>query len=275
MKNIIKKIPILNSTAKVFYFTFIAPFKSFPGSDNYWKQRYNSGGNSGDGSFNKLAEFKAEVLNGFVLDKQLQTVIEYGCGDGNQLRLSKYPTYIGFDVSAEALSQCQNTFSSDETKTFKLMDAYTNETAQLTLSLDVIYHLVEDDVFFSYMKRLFDSSEKFVIIYSSNTDKQAKLQATHLKHRKFSEWVDGKPNWKLIQHISNIYPYAGNDQEGSFADFYIYEKIKYRFSNGVGKHFRCKSMLRCSMVFALMKFSILSRPIPQHLRIGRNQNFTS
>ena len=104
------------------------------------------------------------------------------------------------------------------------MDAYANETAELTLSLDVIYHLIEDDVFFSYMKRLFDSSEKFVIIYSSNTDKQVKLQAGHVKHRKFSKWIERKPEWQLIQHIPNRYPYTGNDQEGSFAEFYIYEK---------------------------------------------------
>jgi hypothetical protein len=82
---------------------------------------------------------------------------------------------------------------------------------------------VEDDVFFSYMNRLFDSSEKFVIIYSSNADKQAKFQAAHLKHRQFSKWIDGQPDWKLIQHILNKYPYTGNDQDSSFADFYIYE----------------------------------------------------
>lgn len=56
------------------------------------------------------------------------------------------------------------------------MDAYANETADLTLSLDVIYHLIEDNVFFTYMDRLFDSSTKFVIIYSLNTDRQAQIK---------------------------------------------------------------------------------------------------
>lgn len=224
MKNLIKKVPVINSIAKVLYFTLISPLKSFSGSGDYWKQRYKSGETSGAGSYRKLAEFKAEVLNGFVKDKQVRTIIEYGCGDGNQLRLSEYPSYIGFDVSPEAISQCKNIFSNDESKTFKLLDTYANETAQLTLSLDVIYHLVEDDVFFDHMDRLFASSEKFVIIYSSNTNKQARLQASHVKHRKFSKWIEGKQQWKLIQHIPNRYPYTGDEQEGSFADFYIYEK---------------------------------------------------
>ena len=41
--------------------------KTFPGSEEYWKKRYNSGGHSGDGSYNKLAEFKAKILNNFVI----------------------------------------------------------------------------------------------------------------------------------------------------------------------------------------------------------------
>ena len=31
--------------------------------------------------------------------------------------------------------------------------------------------------------------------------------------------------WKPTKHIPNKYPYSGNDQKGSFADFYVYEKV--------------------------------------------------
>jgi len=223
MKNLIKKIPIFRDIAKFAYFTFIAPLKSFSGSEDYWKKRYKSGGNSGEGSYRKFAEFKAEVLNAYVKDKQINTVIEFGCGNGNQLSFAEYPFYLGFDVSPEAISQCENTFSHDKTKTFKLMEQYAHETADLTLSLNVIYHLIEDNVFLIYMEQLFDSSIKTVIIYSSNTDEQSKLQASHVKHRQFSKWVEkNKPEWGLIKHIPNKYPDTHHD--GSFADFYIYEK---------------------------------------------------
>ncbi len=224
MKNLIKKVPVLRFIAKAIYFTIFVPFKSFSGSEEYWRARYKSGANSGAGSYNKFAEFKAGVLNGFVRDKLISTIIEYGCGDGNQLIFSEYPSYIGFDVSQEAISQCKEIFSNDKTKTFRLMHQHAGDTAQLTLSLDVIYHLIEDNVFHNYMEQLFNSSTKFVIIYSSNTDRQEKFQAPHLKHRKFSKWLNSKSEWKLIQHIQNKYPYTGNDLEGSFADFYIYEK---------------------------------------------------
>lgn len=152
------------------------------------------------------------------------TVIEYGSGDGNQLKLAKYPAYIGFDVSQEALEQCRRIFSNDPAKRFKLVTDHSDETADLTLSLDVIYHLIEDSVFSEYMERLFSSSRKYAIIYASNTNEQRLGQSPHVRHRCFTDWVKTrKPEWEIIQHIKNIYPYSGNDQTGSFADFYIFK----------------------------------------------------
>lgn len=226
MKEIIKTMPIVGSLVRRIYRTLINPPKPFSGSMEYWQQRYESGGNSGAGSYNELAEFKANVLNCFVKDNTIDTVLEYGCGDGNQLKLAKYPSYIGYDVSAKVISHCANMFSDDETKQFKLMHEYRGEVADLTLSLDVIYHLIEDDTFNSYMERLFSSSRRFVIIYSSNTGDNSDNQALHVKHRRFSEWVETKqPQWKLLWHIPNKYPYEGDVNKGSFADFYIYERV--------------------------------------------------
>lgn len=224
MKNLILKVPFFRDFAKLIYFVFVSPFTTFHGSTDYWKRRYMSGENSGAGSYAKFAEFKAEIINSFVKENNVKSIIEYGCGDGNQLRLSEYPAYTGFDVSQDAINICMNIFSEDVTKDFKLMDDYDGRKAELCLSLDVIYHLIEDEVFVIYMDRLFDSSTRFVIIYSSNTDKQAKLQKPHVKHRKFTKWVEQEKNeWNLIRHIPNKYPYSGNDVKGSFADFFIFE----------------------------------------------------
>lgn len=91
----------------------------------YWNERYVSGGNSGAGSYNRLAEFKAEVLNAFVERERIQSVIEWGCGDGNQLRLARYPRYIGLDVSKEAVRKCRNIFKADRTKKFSHISVLT------------------------------------------------------------------------------------------------------------------------------------------------------
>lgn len=225
MKTLIKQTPTVSSLARKLFRKRISPPELDAGSTNYWIDRYESGLNSGRGSFGKLAEFKAEILNEFVLKNDLKTVIEFGCGDGNQLKLAAYQSYLGFDVSHTALSLCEETFMNDPTKSFKLMEEYQNETSELTLSLDVLYHLIEDSTFTDYMNTLFDSAERFVIIYSSDTDANPKGTAAHIKHRNFSRWVESnKPEWRLRTQIPNKYPFQGNSKTGSFADFFIYEK---------------------------------------------------
>src|ERR1700690_3055812 len=104
MKEYIWKLPVLGPLTRSIYRNLTSRLKPFRGSKQYWMERYKSGGNSGPGSYNKLAEFKAQVLNNFVVMNNIKTVIEYGCGDGNQLRLSNYPSYLGFDISASAIS---------------------------------------------------------------------------------------------------------------------------------------------------------------------------
>jgi cyclopropane fatty-acyl-phospholipid synthase-like methyltransferase len=199
--------------------------KNFPGSAAYWEQRYVRAGNSGGGSYGRLAEFKAEVLNGIVEREQIQTVVELGCGDGAQLTLSRYPRYVGLDVSTAAIEQCRDRFGGDTHKQFLV---YPDELGQvapadLTLSLDVVYHLVEDDVFDRYMTDLFRLSREWVVIYASNVDRPRK--APHVRHRQFSNWIEQNvPGWVLAEHIPNRYPALNGVETAttSFAEFFVY-----------------------------------------------------
>jgi SAM-dependent methyltransferase len=204
--------------------SILLPFK---GSQKYWEERYAVGWNSGMGSYNKFAQFKAEVINQFVIDHNVESVIEFGCGDGQQLALFRFRKYLGFDVSPTAIQLCRKKFNNDETKKFSLTEEYAGETADLSLSLDVIYHLVEDETFNKYMKTLFSASNHFVIIYSSNVNEGEKFHlGSHIRHRKFMDWVDTYlPEWKLIQYIPNRYPKRWI-LRGSHADFFIYQKEK-------------------------------------------------
>jgi hypothetical protein len=93
------------------------------------------------------------------------------------------------------------------------------------MSLDVIYHLVEDDVFDEYMKTLFDASNRFVIIYASDTDDNRSDRESHVRHRSFTRWIrENRPGWHLIERIPNRYPYYGDYRTGSFADFFVFER---------------------------------------------------
>ncbi|MFH1049571.1 MAG: hypothetical protein V1779_01430 [bacterium] len=218
---------MIKSILKKVYF-FLKGIPSFSNSGKYWDERYKKGGNSGAGSYNNLAEFKGKIINEFVEENNIETVIEFGCGDGNQLKYFDFKSYFGFDVSNTAISICKELYKADSSKQFKLLESFDGEKAQLTLSLDVIFHLVEEEVYSDYMKKLFSSSLKYVIIYSSNHNELENNRiAEHVKHRKFSEWVEKNAvDFELIKFIPNEYPYDENDIRTSFSDFYIFQKRK-------------------------------------------------
>lgn len=197
----------------------------FEGSALYWQRRYRTGGTSGPGSYGELALFKAEVLNRFVSTENVTSLIEFGCGDGHQLTLAEYPAYIGYDVSPDAVKMCRERFSRDPLKSFKVMENYDRELADATLSLDVIYHLVEDDTFHQYMEILFNSSMKWVVVYSSNFEGAGDDHAKHVRHREFTRWVHVyRPDWLLVRTVANRFPFRGDYETGSHADFFFFRK---------------------------------------------------
>lgn len=190
-------------------------------SGDYWERRYRIGMTSGPGSAGRLAQFKAEVLNRFVQEHAVASVIEFGCGDGSQLELARYPRYLGIDVSPTAIGLCKRRFEGDATKSFSLQAEFARgeeaSRADLTLSLDVIYHLLEDDVYYRHLDDVFAASRRWTIIYSSNSD--APVRARHVRHRPFLEHVRARhEDFVLIRKINNAYP------QESFADFYVFER---------------------------------------------------
>jgi len=198
---------------------------TFVGSGPYWESRYRTGGDSGTGSSGRLAEFKAEIINEFIVKEVISSVIEFGCGDGRQLQFARYPNYLGVDVSETVVEQCQKRFAENAAFQFMTLNEYAGEKADVALSLDVIFHLIEDQVFDSYMTTLFNAGERFVIVYSSNYESASAEHAPHFRSREFTVWVAAhRPDWQLIRHIPNRYPFNGDGQETSVSDFFIFMK---------------------------------------------------
>jgi SAM-dependent methyltransferase len=196
----------------------------FRGSARYWERNYARGGTSGPGSYGALATGKAAFLNDFVRKHGVRSVIEFGCGDGHQLSLADYPSYIGLDVSRSAVERCKRRFADDPAKSFFLYDGacFADRaglfTADLAISIDVIYHLTEDAVFEAYMTHLFAAGKKFVIVYATNGETRG--TAPHVRHRHFTRWVDAHhPDWRLLEVTRG--PASGPDR----ADFFAYERV--------------------------------------------------
>jgi hypothetical protein len=200
--------------------------RRFHSSGDYWERRYRSGGRSGAGSYGRLARFKADFLNALVADQGIATVVEWGCGDGAQLALAEYPDYLGIDVSPAAVDACRARFADDPTKRFS-MPPPAPPVRELALSLDVTYHLVEDDVFDAYLGDLFASARRYVVLYTSDAGHAQPNHAPvpHIRHRPVNDLIASRfPGWALHQHVENAYPYDGDAESTSFADFFVYRR---------------------------------------------------
>ena len=196
-------------------------------SKSYWNNRYKNGGNSGDGSYGYLKDYKLDIINNFIQDKNIDSIIDLGCGDGNQIDGLDINKYYGYDVSETIIKKCKELYKNKSNFKFFISNQENYIKSDLGISLDVIYHLVEDHIYKEYLNNLCEYSNKYIIIYSNNYnanthDPLTNAQyANHVKPRNFTQYInDNFPKWKLDHIIKN--KYFGNN--GVWSDFFIYSK---------------------------------------------------
>lgn len=197
-------------------------------SAGYWQTRYANGGTSGSGSRGVLADYKSGFLNWTFDRLGLQSAIDFGCGDGEQIASLGVRSYTGVDVSEAALELCHQKHAERPGWRFVRQsqpDEYQG-MYDASLSLDVIFHLTEDDVFDVHMRQLFEHAAKAVIIYSSDWDEC--WHKRHVRHRWYSAWVARNAlNWSLSERHANPYPYRADDpQNSTYASFSIFRPVE-------------------------------------------------
>ena len=171
---------------------------------NYWDNRYVSGRNSGAGSYGDESEVKASYVNNTIEKNNIKTILELGCGDGNQLSMFDIENYVGYDISPDIIKKCKDKFKGDETKIFRTFDINKSniiDNHEMVISLDVIFHLVIDGAFERYMNVLFDSS-KYVLIYTmQNIEENTRKHAEHVLFRDVLSWTkNNAKNYELIEN---------------------------------------------------------------------------
>jgi hypothetical protein len=149
-------------------------------------------------------------------------------GDGNQLSLldTSKIMYYGVDISPTAITKCKELFHTNKTKRFFVTKDFPKTIlADLVMSCDVLYHLIENSVYYTYLHELFNRSTQFVIIYARDEDLN---HAAHVRFRKFTDYIKQTfPSFQLIQHIPNKFPQleiGQNNNATSPSDFYVYKK---------------------------------------------------
>lgn len=184
-------------------------------SREYWKRRYELGGDSGHGSRGDYLEYKATYINDLIKRLGVRTYLDLGFGDGRLANLIRVPEYLGLDVSP-LLVKKQREQSHSGDKRFELLENFDASLRfDLAASIDVVYHLVEDSVYFDHLGTLFGAASKHVIIFSS--DFQG-FGATHVRHRNFSNDVERMfPDWEIVQ-------FDDSNPTDSFARFALFSK---------------------------------------------------
>jgi predicted TPR repeat methyltransferase len=180
----------------------------------YWEDWYSKGNTSGKGSVGKLAEYKTTFINNVIQTYNIQSMIDFGCGDGVVMKGINCKSYLGVDLSLTAIQLC-STLSPE--KEFVHLDKFDERIADMTISLDVIFHLTDNLEYIYYMDMLFNSASKLVVIYSTNLDYRSHPQFQHIRHRRFSSNIP--KGWELKQYYPNPYP------SESDSDFYLYGNI--------------------------------------------------
>jgi SAM-dependent methyltransferase len=195
--------------------------RSFPGSAVHWERHYEHGGNSGPGSYGESASYKARLINEFIREHGIRSIVEFGCGDGNQLALIEIEEYVGLDVSRNAVERCVARHGDAPKRSFIWYDQNYFHSPQQVVSADcamsdVVFHLIEDDVFARYIRNLFCCARRFVIIYGLDRDD---VQRGHVsvRYRKYSDYI--------AQNISDFRVVEHAPRTDQFEDFYLYERI--------------------------------------------------
>lgn len=164
-------------------------------SRRYWEARYRWGGDSGKGSRGDIAARKAEFVSAFCRDYGVSSLVELGSGDGVCASQIKVDQYLGLDLSQDAVLRARRRISapthrflaipgdSPEAIVAKVKLHHGGNLPQVSLSMDVILHLVEDSVYEAYLKTLFAISARYIVVFSSDADGPDEV---HVRHRAYA-----------------------------------------------------------------------------------------
>ncbi|MDM5280312.1 class I SAM-dependent methyltransferase [Paenibacillus silvae] len=189
---------------------------------DYWERTYRKGETSGRGSYGVLAEFKAEVVNALIQREGIRRVIEFGCGDGNQLKYMDYGEYLGMDVASASVEHCASMYADDPSKSFMVYrpGLWVNRgflQADLTVCLDVLYHITDETDFRQTLHDVLQASTRWVVLYTRLREQEEPGVRT-IQDRNLFHYLFDFPEFKVHEIIRQRYP------EQSSADFVILKR---------------------------------------------------
>ena len=189
----------------------------------YWDERYKGTRKAGTGSLGDLYRFKLRIVQQMVSRYNVQSVIDYGCGDGAQLHELRVSRYLGLDISQKGIENAMR-FQGPHREYRMVPEDYdgADAAAEMTVSLDVIQHL-PDGAYEQYMRTLFRMSARLVLIYAPNQEGEGMDLHPHMFFRRFTDWIKDNTGAHCLRYIANEFPATVPAEHVSFSNFYLYE----------------------------------------------------
>jgi len=140
----------------------------------YWESRYKNGQNSGAGSYGDNADFKAMIIDRIIKDYDVESLLDIGCGDGNQISLVKSQVdYCGYDISSTTIKNCELKFKGDDRKQFHVFDpmVYNPSPAwDMTMCLDCLFHITIEEEWLKTIECICNCAENVVLIVTNTEE---------------------------------------------------------------------------------------------------------
>jgi trans-aconitate methyltransferase len=186
--------------------------RTWDGVLDYWRNRHRRRRGTwqavGSGSVGHLAEWKVDLVNTLVCENGARSLLDLGCGDGRVSEGFEVETYLGLDPSPVAVAEARKRvgdrtgWSVQEYEPAAIMGQ--TPPADVSVSLDVVFHLIDDRLYFAYLTHLFHCTRMAVGIYSTNWDGPAHA---HMRHRNVEQDVaDWFPGWYLDESVAPPWP---------------------------------------------------------------------
>jgi len=161
----------------------------------YWDRRFADGIGAGRGSEGEAALAKARYVNELIASEPVETVADWGCGDGGFLGMIRAPHYVGIDVAPSAIAKAVVTHGHSRSFVLWRPGAPIEVHADLALSLDVVFHLVDDVEYRQHLAAVFGSADRLVAFHATNRP-NPEGAAPHMRHR---VWIEDVPSgWELV-----------------------------------------------------------------------------
>lgn len=183
----------------------------------YWNRRYQRGSGSSFEPHEGVINFETGLINEFIKKHEIKSVLDMGCGDGSVFqRLRNLPIYHGMDISSIIIARMQQKYEKDDSRMFFEPHTMPDYYYDLVISIDTIYHLVNDHEYIDYLEKLEKKCKNYLIISSTNYN--AYYGGGYIRHRAFLKDIKDL-GFKLLKKVDSPFD---TDQCG----YFVFEKLK-------------------------------------------------